>query len=200
MRHDVDPSLGYAQVLGDLGPRCLGVSDHPIGSSGRWKDEGTPEQARVEGNRAGLPQPRDVGDRDDARRTHPEWGDQGDAVQHLAASPVGKRAEQERLAESACSTPAEERVFDELNVAGPRLRGEQPAALLVDENRDPKVRPDLQERRIETTQVRLDPAHPRLEEDGVDAEMAQRGRHRRAMVRIRSSAVAADDERDNVRE
>ena len=90
----------------------------------------------------------------------------------------------------------------ELDLRGPGLRGEQPAALIVDEDRDPNVGPDLEKSRVQAAQIRLDSAHPRLEEDGVDADVAQRsfvGRHRRAMVRIRSSPVPVDDERDNVR-
>ena len=87
---------------------------------------------------------------------------------------------------------------DELDISSPRLGAEQLAPKLVDEDRDPQLRPHLEERRIEPTDIGLDPAHPRLEEDCVDAEMAEQrglGRHCRAMVRLGSPLVPAVDER-----
>ena len=87
---------------------------------------------------------------------------------------------------------------DELDIGGPRLRPEQLASELVDEDRDPQLWPDIEERRIEPTDVGLDPAHLRLEENGVDAEMVEKrglGRHCRAMVRLGSPLVPAVDER-----
>jgi hypothetical protein len=83
---------------------------------------------------------------------------------------------------------------DELDIGSPRLRPEELSPELVDEDRDPQLGPDPEERRIEPTDVGLDPAHPRLEEDCVDAETAERrglGRHCRAMVRLGSSLVPA---------
>ena len=111
-------------------------------------------------------------------------------MQDVAAVPVRKRTEKERLAQGPRTPPAEQPMADELDISSPRLRTEQLAPELVHEDRDPQLGPHFQERRIEPTDVGLDPAHPRLEEDCVDAEMAEQrglGRHCRAMVRLGSS-------------
>jgi hypothetical protein len=129
---------------------------------------------------------------------HPERRRQCDALQNLAAVAVCQRAEEKGLPESPSTALAEHPMADELDISSPRLRSEQLAAELVDEDRDPQLGPHFQERRIEPTDVGLDPAHPRLEEDGVDAEMVEQwglGRHCRAMVRLGSPLVAAADER-----
>ena len=171
----------------------LGVRDDTVGTAGRGKDQRRQESGG-ERHRTRLAQPGHVGDGDDARGTHPERCGQCNALQNLAAVAVCQRAEEKRLAQGPSTALAEHPMADELDIRSPRLRPEQLAPELVDEDRDPQLGPHLQERRIEPTDVGLDPAHPRLEEDCVDAEMAEQrglGRHCRAMVRLGSSLVPA---------
>jgi hypothetical protein len=119
-------------------------------------------------------------------------------VEHLAFPAVGERAEDERLAERARPSSTEQAVADELDLPGPRLRRQQPTAELVHEERETQVRTDLEDRRIQPSDVRLDATHPRFEEEGIDADVTEWGsfrRHCRAIVRLGSALVPAVDER-----
>ena len=149
------------------------MSDDPIGATGDRHDESSPEKSSEGRNRTSLPEPCDIRDRDDVRRASPERRRERHAVENVTGAAIRDCPEQRGLGDRPSSSAPEKSVHDQLDASCPVLRKEQVAAHLVYEDRHAQVGTRVEDRRVEAADIRLDAAHVRLEEDGIDAEMAE---------------------------
>ena len=193
-RHDIDALPRNAQVALHVRSAGLGQRDQTVCSACDRRHEDSPEPRRRRLARVWRDDPGDVCERHDVHRPGAKGSGHRDAVEQVNAS-ARNQAEQAHLADRLRAGASQQGVRDQLHFTRPLFLAQVLMSACAAEHAEPDAGSELQHLRNECAHVRVKPAHARLEEQGVEADVGgEFGRQSRGLFVRRPSSSSGGPE------